>query len=76
MIGTIMLIIAAIMAPVWMNFSYVDKENSRTSETIKDLREKQVENIKAITKLEIKIEQMEKVHEKNHGADRRGKTSD
>lgn len=75
MIGTIMLIIAAIMAPVWMNFSYVERENVKLGEVIKDIQETQIENIKAITELRIKIEQLGQLDEKNHTTDRRGKTS-
>lgn len=72
MIGTIMLIIAAIMAPVWMSFNNVDKENIRVSENIKRINDEQIENIKSITRIETKLEVMEKVNEKNHNSDRGG----
>ena len=75
MIGTIMLIVAAIMAPVWMNFTYVDKENSRLTTLVNEIKETQIENIKLITELKIKVDHMEKIDEENRAANRRGETS-
>lgn len=76
MIGTIMLIVAAIMAPVWMNFTYVDRENARLTTLVNEIKETQIENIKLISELKIKMDHAEKTDEENRATNRRGKTSD
>lgn len=72
MIGTLVVIIAAIMAPVWMSFTYVDKNATEMNSNIKEIKAAQIENIKNIAKLEMKLEMMEKANEKNHPSDRGG----
>lgn len=70
MIGTLVVIIAAIMAPVWMSFTNVEKNETQLSETVKEIKQTQIENIKYITELKTKLEIMEKVNEKSHASNR------
>ena len=55
MIGTLVVIIAAIMAPVWMSFSYVEKGTNEMNTNIKEIKAAQIENIKTIASLQTEI---------------------
>ena len=55
MIGTLVIIIAAIMAPVWMSFTYVDKNMNQMNDHIKDQKSAQIENIKNIASLQTEL---------------------
>lgn len=55
MIGTLVIIIAAIMAPVWMSFTYVDKTNTEMNSNLKEVKSAQIENIKNIASLQTEL---------------------
>lgn len=55
MIGTIVVIIAAIMAPVWMSFSYVDKNATEMNNNMKEIKAAQIENIKNIASIQTEL---------------------
>jgi predicted PurR-regulated permease PerM len=55
MIGTLVVIIAAIMAPVWMSFTYVNSNAEQMNEAIKEIKATQIENIKYIASLQTEL---------------------
>lgn len=55
MIGTLIVIIAAIMSPVWMSFIYVDKNATEMNNNMKEIKAAQIENIKNIASLQTEI---------------------
>lgn len=55
MIGTLAIIVAAIMAPVWMSFTYVDKNTNEMNSNIKEMKVSQIENIKNIASLQTEL---------------------
>lgn len=55
MIGTLVVIIAAIMAPVWMSFTYVDKNATEMNSNLKEIKATQIENIKNIASLQTEL---------------------
>lgn len=46
--GTVLIVIAGIMSPVWMQFSQVEKNFNSTNETIQRMQDIQTENYKNI----------------------------
>lgn len=55
MIGTLVIIIAAIMAPVWMSFTYVDKTTNEINSNMKEIKATQIENVKNIASLQTEL---------------------
>jgi len=68
MIGTLAVIIAGIMAPVWMNFAAVEKNQNFTSNSVHELQESNIELIKDISILKTRIEYL---HEENLSSNKR-----
>lgn len=65
MAGTLIVIVAAIMSPVWMQFNQVEKNFSNMNEQLSEIKTTQIENLRNIAVIKAQYDASEKYHEKN-----------